>query len=718
MIVVAFVAPASAQDAMPPLFADLPKLAKTWPPAWAALIADIVPARPDFEKDVLVKLDALLRTDKPSTESYRRAELVLTATLRHHESVRRAAPLADHPSQAMQTELQDRLATLRKDWLKHLGDSAQALALADAWLPVTAQDSPLRPAILRLWIDRAKDAIEKKDYTTARTLLFRSETNFDGAAAVPIRQPLRDRAESLFKEAQTLPDAQAIRLLEETLQLWRRLPDARDTLERRKGTYRTLFVGVRALPEQLSPATVCTVAEKQALDLLFDRLYRAEKHRYAPQLAAALPGQAIPLRRDVYWSSGERVTAADLRHTALLTNPILWRDFLEMPRVENPFLVDIKYRQGLLEPLAPLTFHVLPQLVRGKQLDRADDPEFSKTPVGSGPFQYVGRKVDAGKIYAVFQANPHDLRGEPRSLREIRMIAWSDPKKDLVKPLPQLIFDAPTDQLPALRDLGYAEVRIVDYSHLHLLAVNHRQPSLASVAVRRAIAHGIDRQTLLSRHFRGVAAKEKYHATANSLFPRNSWAACPAPRVPAELYQPEQARLYAQQAKKNLGNPTWTLKYPAGDPHIQKACADIAQSIRGLFPDASVRLEALAPRDLRIALEERHFDLLYHTAEDLDDPLRLAALFDAQESATRPGGANYLGYNNDVRLQELLAAALKYRQFSSAQANMHAVDAHLYETMPAIPLWQLDLHVLIQPTLRLPPIDGSSVFSGVRGWKF
>ena len=135
-----------------------------------------------------------------------------------------------------------------------------------------------------------------------------------------------------------------------------------------------------------------------------------------------------------------------------------------------------------------------------------------------------------------------------------------------------------------MRDLGYTEVRGGDRPYVHLLAVNHRRASLAPVAVRRAIGLGIDRQALLTRHFRGGVAKSPYHATANSLFARHSWAACPAPRVPAELFHPEQAKLYAQQAIKGLDAPTWTLKYPAGDQHIQKACEDIAQAIRALFP--------------------------------------------------------------------------------------------------------------------------------------
>ena len=231
-------------------------------------------------------------------------------------------------------------------------------------------------------------------------------------------------------------------------------------------------------------------------------------------------------------------------------NEELWREFLELPRFEgNAFQLSIIRRQGLLDPLAPLTFYALPQYYRGQQLQRADDADFAKAPVGSGPFQYVGRAQEAGKTFARFQTNPHDLRHGIGHLREIRMVAFSDARKELTKPLPELILDAPTDQLAALKDLGYVESHLADA--VYFLAVNQRKPSLASAAVRRAIALGLDRQGLLDRHFR---AGTKYHSSSNGLFPRESWAACPAPRVPAEIYNADSARSLARNAKTVLAS--------------------------------------------------------------------------------------------------------------------------------------------------------------------
>ena len=546
LMMVAVLAPAAgAQTALPPRYADLPKLAASWPPAWGALVQAIVPPRDDFEKDVLARVAELLKAEPAASQTYRCADIVLAATLRHHLSVRQPAPLADNPWHATQTELQDRLLNLRKDWLEHLSEkneNVEALRLAEQWLPTALRGNPLRAAILHLWVQQAKTALQKNEYAAARAWLDRIDANFTTAKqADEIRQSLRVRAETLRQEAQTLPDPAAILVLQEALALWPRLPEGRDSLLRRKEKFQTLRVAVRSLPEQLSPATAWTEVERQTLDLLFDRLYEVEYRpglgkRYHPQLTAEQPdGSSIQLRRDAHWSSGERLTAADVRHTALLSSQsghaALWRDFLEIPRLEGPaFHLNLGYRQALFDPLAPLDFRVLPQYYRGKQLDQADDPDFAKAPVGSGPFQYVGRQIDAGKPTAVFQANPHDLRRELGSLREIRLAVWSDARQDLGKPLPHLALDVPTDQLQAFKDLGYTEIKTANAPpRVHFLAVNQRRPTLASPLVRRAIAHALDRQTLLDRHFRSDALKGKYHATARGPFPRESWASCPAP---------------------------------------------------------------------------------------------------------------------------------------------------------------------------------------------
>src|SRR5262249_36636965 len=143
-----------AQPPAPPRFDDLPRLAEIWPPKWAALAREIVPPRENFEKSVLAKVEALLNEQKPNEETYPLAEIILAATLRHHQGMQRTAPLAEDPHQGLQTELQDRLAVVRADWLKFLrsnGRTEEAAKLADRWLPASPAGSALPAAILALW---------------------------------------------------------------------------------------------------------------------------------------------------------------------------------------------------------------------------------------------------------------------------------------------------------------------------------------------------------------------------------------------------------------------------------------------------------------------------------------------------------------------------------------------------------------------------------------
>src|SRR5439155_23907645 len=133
-------------------------------------------------------------------------------------------------------------------------DHAEALQLADAWLPTAP--GPVQSAIQSLWVDQAKAALAKKDFASVRTSVKRLEAHFaDSPSIDEARKRLHDRALALQKEAQEMPDSAAIRALEEALMLWPRLPNARDALARRQGTFRTLIVGLRSLPKHLSPAT-------------------------------------------------------------------------------------------------------------------------------------------------------------------------------------------------------------------------------------------------------------------------------------------------------------------------------------------------------------------------------------------------------------------------------------------------------------------------------
>jgi peptide/nickel transport system substrate-binding protein len=454
---------------------------------------------------------------------------------------------------------------------------------------------------------------------------------------------------------------------------------------------------------------------------------------YRPALVESLPAEAgvrrpFALRRDVYWSDGERFTAADVRHTAqLLSRPGLpggaeWRDLLDPPRLENdPFGLEIVYRRGLLDPWSALTFKVLPQRARGKPLTRADDPEFARQPLGTGPYQWQGRGAGDGRVYIVLRANPYYPPRKPEEswpIREIRFFAWQG-DGELKPPLPHLVLDASPAQAAALKKHSYGAPRRLPMQRVWFLAVNHRRAALANVHLRLALSEAVDRKSLLARHLGGEPTMSSA-VSANGPFPRGSWAECPAPRVPVELYRPEDARASARKAAKEFSKVEWTLKYPDGDPRLHAAFAELAEHVKKTLAAADVELVLrpvpLSPRKLQEAVRDRDFDLAYLHVDQADNPAELWPLFDPDPKAVEPGGSSFLGFH-DAALQSLLRSASHHRHFPLVRGLMHDVHARLTETMPLIPLWQLPYTVAIHEKLRVPEIDPHAVFANVLEWK-
>ena len=200
---------------------------------------------------------------------------------------------------------------------------------------------------------------------------------------------------------------------------------------------------------------------------------------------------------------------------------------------------------------------------------------------------------------------------------------------------------------------------------------------------------------------------------ANGPFPRASWAAAPAPRVPASLDQPEQARVFARKAKQEVGPVEFSLAYLAGDPAAAQACTLILQQIQKVAAEAEWKvvgkLQPVPAPQWRAALKQRSYDLAYLSADALDDPLRLWLFMD-------PLGEGSLS-PNDAKLNGMLRSALAQRNFASLQETMQQLHVHFHETMPFAPLWQRDVTVAVHPSLQTPPLDAVHLFANIAEWK-
>jgi ABC-type transport system substrate-binding protein len=309
-----------------------------------------------------------------------------------------------------------------------------------------------------------------------------------------------------------------------------------------------------------------------------------------------LPGAVWATRE----GDGEKITASTVRSTIAELQkhpnlPVSERiNSLRLPKVTDQAKFELLMDRGCLEPLATMSFKILPTHILDKKEGGILNAEFATSPVGSGPYVYFGLREEDGKRYAVFKSNKSYGNRPGRSapkIQEIRfVVAPPDPSNDLRDGKLDMVLDVPTAEMLRLRGGGLANVVVeetVPSRRIWMLAVNHGRPELGGEAgtnLRRAIAYAIDREEVLRAVFR---AGTPNHRALNGPFPPDVWATPPAART-TSLFSKEYAQSRFKLAK-NPGRPL-KLKYVA-DPLSKLACEAIQKQIAQTGLDLAIEPE-------------------------------------------------------------------------------------------------------------------------------
>jgi peptide/nickel transport system substrate-binding protein len=599
----------------------------------------------------------------------------------------------------------------------------------------------------------------------------------DDALTGQVRRKLTSWATALVAEAKSL---NARKLSAPALQKLRQAegldPDAPGVADVRAGLRGTvLYVGVKKLPENMSPATAETDAEKWAVELMFEGLLQAVPEvglegadyiGYRPMLAESLPGvvplgRTFALPRNVRWSREDAgmMDGRDVKGTLALLREAAQKDrwssvglnvLQEFDRLDDPYRFRLVFEQGVLEPLGRATFKVLPAAHLTEKGKKPDDPEFAAKPFGTGPFKYEGREKEGlDRECAVFRANPYyEQRPGRFGLPWIREIRFYVPDRSKLAPDTlagqlHLYPDAPLDAVVQFRkDENLERLTTTEAAktnrRIHLLAVNHRRPELQSDKVRQGLSAAINREAILKEVYR-VTGLEKAHRAMTGPFPVKSWAT-PKDAKEVPLFRPGAGGLFTEA----LANRTIKLKliHANDDPLVALAARKIKEQIEQASadkagkPTVEIDVKDYPPETFREKLRlEFDFDLALTTFDYADDLYSLAAFLDP-ESAGR-GGRNVCGYlaagtnptENDRRLRRLIDEAGQSRNFSKyVTEKMWDIHALFNQRVPFIPLWQLDRFTVAHRDLELhfsDPETGASVdrldpavvFTGVEMWR-
>jgi ABC-type transport system substrate-binding protein len=714
--------------------------------------SSVVEVRTPYEELAVGAVNQFLQSPGPekalsAADRLGAAETVLESALRFHSNRGRDDATKRRPS-AAGAVLEQRLREILRDWLHELaetGDWKKAFVCVRR-IAHLGPDPSLRdrvaeeiiPLLVRS-MDRSVDGEAKRCLGELKGL-----PGFDGVTE-GVTERLRQEAGRLLEEARAAKIAnkleRAHRLAAEADRRWPLLPGLRELRRELDGVYPSLYVGVVDLPVFFSPATARLDSEKRAVELLFQGLIKLYDgpggQTFEPDLAVNLPrlasgGREFLLDPGARWSTGEPVTAADVRSTVELLRKPGWTGFA--PEWANlveaagagrdASVVTLGLRQGFLDPLSLLTFKVLPSAAR---LNSPDNRGFARQPVGSGPYQLArGPQAPDRDGEVVFTANPHYQRAGGQSapfFKEIRFFRADQPAELFKAGKLHLLLDVPPQQVGELRKdsespEGIPRLQTLRNRRVYFLAVNHRRQALQNQALRKAIAHAINRAEILQEFFPGpaTAGSDPPHRPLNGPYPPDSWAA--NPDYPPDPFRKPLAAEMAAKVRAALPGIRLTLKYPEGDDAVRQAC----QKIKDQVADAAgvpIELVPRPRRDLYADVEVNHdYELAYYSYDYPSELYWLWPLFNPDPRAVNdPGGRNFLGYQNDGELLTDLLGVAAHRDFSKVRTHAHNVHKQVWEKMPLIPLWQLDTVIAFHKDLEPVRIDPLLIFNDVGHWK-
>jgi peptide/nickel transport system substrate-binding protein len=455
------------------------------------------------------------------------------------------------------------------------------------------------------------------------------------------------------------------------------------------------------------------------------------------------------LPRNALWSDGKTtINALDISSTlkllqldgASVGRSREWGKLLDVVESQrNPTQLTLRLKQGFLDPLALMTFKILPR--DRMELQAVNRKEFAKNPVCSGPFRLDAERHsdEEGRECVFFVANPsYSLRSTKRGLphiQEIRFYSYDNAVERLEHNKLDLVLDLTAQEAEELRQRSEKlnlEVAtpspMVPNRRIYFLAINNKK--LKDKGLRKALAYAINREALLNTHFRGPL-KGQIHKVLNGPFPVGSWACNPAitnrQRANSlDLFDEGRARDLSQQpAVREVVSEggTWKLQYPEGDPALAEAMKALCAQVKEL---TGIVLEPTPcdPYKLREDVEETQiYHLAYYHYDFPDETYWLAPLLGAPSRAVKGTDDQNADPKENMfcfPLADLpvpLGEATKYRDFVTVRKNMWALHEWLLSEMPFIPLWQLDPLLAHQRAVKPGVIDPLLVFSDIENWR-
>lgn len=285
----------------------------------------------------------------------------------------------------------------------------------------------------------------------------------------------------------------------------------------------TLVVAIESSPLHFDPRVGTDQASWRTHDVLYDALLKkGAGGDFLPDLAESWSTDdavtwRFRLRSGVRFHDGRPCEAEDVAYT--------YRSLLEdafasgkkeplriIEAIETPSPLDVVFR--LKQPYSSFPLQLLLGILpRGTSVQQADS-----SPVGTGPWRFVESRPDDRVVFERFAGA---VGGDAKLSRLVMRVvpdATTRALELLNGSLDLSLNNLPPDLLPRLAASPRLAVTIRPGSTYAYLAFNFRDPVLANVKVRRALALALDRDAIVHGLFRDTVE------TTETLLPPGNWA--------------------------------------------------------------------------------------------------------------------------------------------------------------------------------------------------
>jgi peptide/nickel transport system substrate-binding protein len=284
-----------------------------------------------------------------------------------------------------------------------------------------------------------------------------------------------------------------------------------------------LTIGIKQDVDSLNPYSGVTVAAYEAWTLEYDTLLNLSSDglKAIPELATNVPKVAsdgltwtYDLRHDVKWSDGTPFTAADVVYTLTRMRDEEWSNFTTFvsgfKSITAPDKYTVVIKTDKPDPRLPYIPAYILQKKQWSAVSTKDISTFANSKmIGTGPFQL--QQFKKGQ-FQKFVAKKDYFGGAPK----IDGITFQvfDNDEAMVGALKNGEIDAsselPTNLFQSVKDTPNMTAVAADDGSFNMLTINtgsgpvgNGHPALKDKRVRVAIAHAIDKQTLLTKVLKG-----------------------------------------------------------------------------------------------------------------------------------------------------------------------------------------------------------------------